>query len=436
VEKAEALERLAARIGDRRLVWFGDVGQDARGLLELPQFSHCYCGHSPPESDRLEVFSLEALTGRRPADGAMPPLTGPLADRLMAWLKSAIGEPCLIMTRTPLQVMPVIQAMSRNVQYLGITYKAYTAFSDKRAMEAGLARQPGVNVMPWQEVPNGEARQPTLLQMLREGPIVLRGSEQIGGTGHEVIRDEARLATSKLARADEPTSVCPLFEGFFTVGVGACVFADGGITVHTACVVMNGDPAYGPFDLGWGGNDYGVASKLSPEALERVEAATRSVGAWLHGQGYVGIFGYQGLVNEDEIYYVEISARFGGKSRLSVEIDDVLGCPNVLLDHVMACLGMESYETRPLAELAGVQPSFSHVVCRNWTGGSVQLIRGGLSLPEGFTADLLPAQETLIERSAVMCVVRSTDSTLTPQGKLTEAAAGAVRSARSCFEPA
>jgi hypothetical protein len=435
LDKEEALERIIEKIGGRKLVWFGDIGQDSRGLLDLPQYSHCYCSVAAPDSAGLQTLSLEDLTGKRPLEGEMPPLTGPLSEQAFAWLESAIGEPCLVMNRTPLSIMPLIQAMSSKVEYLGNSYKTYRALSDKVAVEAALQDVPGLKVIPYVQVANDASRREVLLRKLKDGPLVLRRSGLSAGIGHELIRDEEKLATSSLAGIEESISVGPYLEEFYTVGVGACVFPDGGITQHLPLAVLSGHPLFGPFDFSWGGNDFGVAAKLSPDALETVEAAVQSVGTWLHGQGYVGIFGFQAMVNEEECYYLEINARFGGKSRVSVELDDALDQPNVLLDHLMAWLGIESYKTRPLAEQAAIQRPYSHILCRNRTGKRVRLKTGGMRLPESFFADLLPREGMWVDPDAILCAVRSPESVMTAPWTLNGSAIRAVEAAIACFEP-
>ena len=435
MDKEEALARIIEKLGSRKLVWFGDIGQDSRGLLDLPQYSHCYCSVAAPDSDRLQVLSLEDLTGRRPVEGEMPPLTGPLSKEVFAWLESAISQPCVVMNRTPISIMPVIQAMSSKVEYLGNSYKTYKALSDKVAVEAALKDLPGLKMIPYVGVPNDPSRREVLLRKLADGPIVLRRNGLSAGIGHELIRDERRLATSVLAGIDETISVGPYLEKFYTIGVSACVFPDGGITQHTTRAVLSGHPLFGPFDFSWGGNDFGVAAKLSPNALTAAEAAVRSAGAWLHGQGYVGIFTLQAMVNEQECYYLEINPRFGGNSRVSVEVDDALNQPNVLLDHLMAWLGVESYKTKPLAEQAAIQPPYSHILCRNRTGNRVRLRKGRMRLPDGFFADLVPREGMWVAGDAILCAVASSESVMTAPWTLNDSAVRAVEAAIASFEP-
>jgi hypothetical protein len=365
----------------------------------------------------------------------MPPLTGPLSEQAFAWLESAIGEPCLVMNRTPLSIMPLIQAMSSKVEYLGNSYKTYRALSDKVAVEAALQDVPGLKVIPYVQVANDASRREVLLRKLKDGPLVLRRSGLSAGIGHELIRDEQGLATSGIASIDEPISVGPYLEHFYTVGVSGCVYTDGGITQHAPRMVLSGHPSFGPSDFAWGGSDFGAAGRLSPAALETVEAAVHSVGVWLHGQGYVGYFSFQCMVNEEECYFLETNARFGGSSRVSVEVDDALDQPTVLLDHLMAWLGIESYETKPLVEQAAKQPPYSQILCRNWTGQPVRLKAGGILLPSGFFADLAPPEGRWVDPGAILCAVRSPDSVMTTPWSLNDSAVRAVEAAIACFEP-
>ena len=365
----------------------------------------------------------------------MPPLTGPLSQQVFAWLSSAIGEPCLVMNRTPLSVMPVLQAMSAHLEYIGHPYESYRALSDKVAVEAALKDAPGIKVIPYVQVENDASRRKILRRMLADGPLVLRRNRLSSGMGHELIRDEGRLATSAIANVEEPISAGPYLEDFYTVSVGACVFPDGVITQHSPGMVLSGHPVFGPQDFSWGGTDFGVATRLSTRALEAVEAAVRSAGSWLHGQGYLGAFNFEAMVNEEECYFLEINARFDGRSRVSVELDDALDQPSVLLDHLMAWLGIESYKTKSLAEQAASQRPYSHMLCLNKSGQQVQLRKGGVQLPEGFFAELLPPEGRWVDPGAILCAVRSPESVMTTPWSLNDSAVRAVEAARACFEP-
>jgi hypothetical protein len=435
MDKEEALARISERIGSRKLVWFGDIGADSRGLLDLPQYSHCYCSVAAPRSERLQVLSLEDLTGERRVEGEMPPLTGPLSEQVFAWLQSAISEPCLVMNRTPLSIMPTIQALSRHVEYIGTPYKTYRALSDKVAVEAALKDVPGLKLIPYEELADGASRLEVLNNKLADGPFVLRQSTSSSGLGHELIRDEQELAGSVLAGLKEPISVGPFLGAFYTVSVGACVFPDGKITQHHPGVVVSGQPLFGPHSFAWGGTDFDVADRISATSLEKMEAAVRAAGTWLHSQGYRGAFNFEALLNEDDCYFLEINPRFDGRSRVSVELDDALGQANVLLDHLMAWLNIESYKTGPLGEQALIQPTYAFASLRNRTEKRVRLKNGGVQLPGSFYADLLPPEGRWVEPQGLLCFLRSRESISTAPRTLNDSALRAAEAAIACFEP-
>lgn len=62
---------------------------------------------------------------------------------------------------------------------------------------------------------------------------------------------------------------------------------------------------------------------------------------------------------------MEINPRFLGSSRVSAKLDAENGLSDIFLDHLMAWLGLDSYEQPPLGELLSIQPERAHLLCCN-----------------------------------------------------------------------
>jgi hypothetical protein len=113
-----------------------------------------------------------------------------------------------------------------------------------------------------------------------------------------------------------------------------------------------------------------------------------AIGRWLWGRGYRGAFGLDAMVRGEHVLFTEINPRFQGSSRSSGYLDEQAGLPDIFLDHVSALLGLASYVSPPLRELAQDQ-TLSHVYCYNYRGQFGVMPRR-LAVPDGVTVFLQP----------------------------------------------
>ncbi len=389
VRRSEAISALNERIGDRRLVWIGLCGEDARPFVALDAFYGSFSLHSRLAAEGVEAMSIESLTKTRYADWNAPGM-GAAGQSIIGRLLEACSEPALIVAFQRFPFLTMLTSANPQTEYLGPSRSTNRLLNDKPLVEAELSAASGVSMVPWRPVPTGEERSAFIESELRGGPIALRISPAAGGQGHEVVHNSAQLGSSVLARRAGAVMVSPYLAGHIPVNVAACVFQDGGVTLHTPSIQLVGIPGLTPFDLGYCGNDFAAVKCLSGAALENLEGATRKVGRWMHSRGFVGAFGLDALVDGDDVLFVEINPRFQGSTRVSAELDAAVDAPDIMLDHVLASLGGASYETPPLTELVTRQSDRAFIVCYNLTGQPVYL---GDPLPEspGVRASLLSA---------------------------------------------
>ena len=432
MKRSEARARISRELGNRRLIWLGISGEDARGLAVVPQLSHSYSVHSSYEAEGVEAVSVESLTGQRHFDYDIAVFLGAQGRPLVESFTRAISEPAVLVSYSPYAFIDYILGTS-GAGYLGNPYATFQAVSDKPTVEAALGDM-GVSTIPWMLLPENGQRMNNLRARLRKGPVVLRSSKQDGGAGHELIEDGQQVVASKLARLREPISVAPYLDEHVPLCIGACVFPDGGITLHPPSFQLVGIKACSRYDFGYCGNDFGAVKGLDDQALETVERCVRAAGDWLHGQGFVGAFGVDVLVRDDEAVFVEINPRFQGSSSMSAELDEVMDRPDVYMDHLMACLGLPSYASPPLAEQARSQASRSQLHCLNLREGAVGLRADGMDLPEGVSATLLPKPGIRVGAGSLLFTLQ-VEGSVTENGKnIGPAAAAAVRAGLAAFE--
>jgi hypothetical protein len=426
---------MAEAFGERRLIWLGYGGEDAQPLTALPQFTHCYALHSPLRAEGVESLAVESFTGLRGAELDIPSFLGEQGKPLVDSFAEAVSRPSLLTTYAPYEFTPFLLA-SGKTQYLGNSHVLYLEVSDKPVVEQALSGHPDFATIPWRRLPDGPGRRAALFDALGAGPVVLRGSEQGGGAGHELVRDASALATSTFAAAEGPVQAAPYLEGYLPVCVGACVFGDGGVTVHTPSLQLVGIPECTSLDFGFCGNDFGAAAGLDRRALDRLETCTRAAGEWLHTRGFLGAFGVDALVRGDEVVFVEINARFLGSSCLSAEAGARMDHPDVYLDHLMACLELPSHPSAPLAVQAACQAPLSHVLCTNRASEPLMSPAEAIALPSGFTATRVPAPSVRVAPDSLLLAVRAEKSVTRDGFSLSTEAATAVASALAGFRPA
>ena len=433
MDRSQAIETISQRLGNRRLIWIGNIGEDARSLVGVPQFSHCYATVSPLDAPGVEAPEVETLRGERRGDYDASSLLSPAAQVMIQSLVHAVDAPAAIACELPYDYLPYILSMGRSIDYLGISGDLYRALGDKLAVESELRGRPGIETIAWTVLPEGPARAQAARDGLERGPVVLRGGAHGGGLGHELIQHAGQLAESRLLHIDTPVAMAAYLRDYLPICIGACVFPDGGVTLHTASLQLIGIQACRRHDFGYCGNDFGAIKQLGARTLDRVETCVRSAGAFLHAKGFVGAYGVDLLVREQEVLFVEINPRFLGSSAMSARIDRDADLPDVYLDHLMACLGVPAHESPTLAEQIARQASLSQIYCHN-IGPDPVHPAAEPKLPAGFKPSLLPAPDVRVAPGATLCRLTSETNVTVDGLSLLPDAIAAVEAVWRSFE--
>jgi hypothetical protein len=389
MDRAQALDRVEAALSGRKLVWLGKRGEDARPLLSLEGFSASFSIIAPLRSTQVESVSIEGLTGIRDEfyslDGA---LQGP-GEAFAQRLESTCTDSALLFAYRPYGFLLTRPGSAAAAKFLGISRELYRALDRKPNVEQGLRRDAGIETLPWSYVAPGPERLSSLQAAFGQGPIVLRRAVGSGGDGFELINVPDQLAGSELAQEDDEIAWSPFVRDYVPVNLGGCVFDDGGVTLHTPSVQLVGLPLCTQLPFAYCGNDYAAAGLLAPAALDSLERMSLAAGRWLWSKDYRGAFGLDAMVRNEDVLFTEINPRFQGSSRPSGYLDEQAGLPDIFLDHLAALLGLPSYLSPPLRELAREQ-RLAHVYCYNYLGGE-SLVPPALAVPDGVTAYLEPA---------------------------------------------
>lgn len=410
--RADYVKRISAAIGSRKFVWFGIRGHDAASLLELPQFEDSFAITAPLSAASLATDStLEQHAGQRvdldtyDIDLDRRPVVGDFRRELLASLNSD----CVVATYRPSYFLSNAHfANFRTTTYLGLFKERQIAFEHKPWVETHLTDF-GVRTVPWNYL--AEERRDGIEAFLQDGPVVLRASRSSGGTGVILVESVDEIAERWDPREDMLIAVAPYLADAAPLNVGACVFPDGTITVHPGSFQLIGIPSCTDRRFGYCGNDLGVFAGLPEDVILEVDSMTRSVGKWMHSQGYVGAFGIDVLVQDGVVYFGEVNARFQGSTSLTCLACAELGEPDLLMDHLAAFLGVEPDErsvNRNLLEWARIMPPRAQVIVHNLSPTRARISDFARLLPDprlDVLTELLPLDGSWVEPGGILARV-------------------------------
>lgn len=391
------LEVVSRAIGDRNLVWFGIRGQDGLPLVVHEQLRSCHSITGPVPLDGVAGLCLEDLTGRR-VDLDLYDLDADTAPEVLELRRSLLAElnqPSVIVGYRPSRFLSALHfARLDSVTMATMFHEQQLPFEHKPWVETHVAAL-GVRTVPWQYV--ADEQHADVHRALHEGPLMLRPSRGSGGVGMARVDDEDSLGSCWPRQLESFVSVAPFLEDVLPVNVSACAVPNGDPAVHAASVQLIGHPACIDRPFGYCGNDYAAAKELRVTVLDELEGMTSTVGRWLGERGFVGAFGVDYLVRDDEVFFTELNPRFQGGSTLSADVDAASGLPDIYTEHLGAHLGVCLPCRPPMREQVALAPPLAHVVTHNRSGAAVRR-RSPL------TPDLLPSglvDLTLVPRPGV-----------------------------------
>jgi hypothetical protein len=334
-------------------VWFGIRGTDAAPLLRVAQFTASFSIVDRLDAASLDTsVSLEADTGRR-VDLDAYDIDLDSSDAVHAFrgdlLRAASGKTVIASYRPSYLAESVILAGGSDCIRAGMFKERQIAYEFKPWVEIELAAR-GASVIPWRYV--ADEYRSVVIDMLSDGPIVLRATRGSGGNGITVLRSADDLDVLWPSRADGIVSVARYIDDAIPINLSGCVYRDGTVIAHPPSIQLIGVRECTDRVFGYCGNDFGAARRLSEIQIGRIEEQFQIVASWLAETGYIGAFGLDLLVTSTTTYVTEINPRLQGSSSLSSELCSRIDLPDIVTEHVAAGLGMAAPNCGPsLAEL-------------------------------------------------------------------------------------
>jgi len=403
--RRELVRRVQARLGKRKLVWFGTRGEDVQALLDLPQFSEVFSLIAPFGSVSMKVdVCLEQLSGRRLDLDTYDIDQDKSAEarELRRTLFRSLGEPAVVVPYRPLAFLSSVQyPRSEYIEYLGLFHERQAPFEHKPWVESELKRL-GVPVVPWRYFTDDD-RMRVQEQVDAIGAVVLRTNRSDGGVGLKLVRTAEELVEAWQPLPDGFLAAAPFLTPHTPLNINVCVFFDGSVTLHTPSLQLLGISGCTGRSFGYCGNDFGaVLEQIEPRHLDDLEEITVRAGQWLADKGYLGAFGVDAMVHDGSVYLVEINPRFQGSSALSAKIDCEQDRPDIFLCHLAAFLGISLGWQPSLRDIVGAQPRFAQIICHNAADTPLHSRWGAGMTHDEFTYSLVPPRTVTVDPEAIL----------------------------------
>jgi hypothetical protein len=291
--------------GKRKLVWFGTRGTDSRALLEIDHFRELFSIIAPLNALALntEICLETEKKVRVDLDNyTIDNDTSPEAEELHRRLFSSLSEPSYLVSYRPSNFLTSIYfPRSRYVTYLGLFHELQELFEHKPWVETEL-RKLGINTIPWDYL--GENDNFLLHEMLEKGPKVLRSNRSDGGAGLSLVNNIDELKNSWVPVKDHFLGVGPFLNPNIPLNINAVVFNNGYVTLHPPSLQLIGIPSCTNRKFGYCGNDFARVGDLPEQFMDDLEIAVRKIGIWLASRGFIGAFGIDALIANEQIYQI------------------------------------------------------------------------------------------------------------------------------------
>ena len=254
----------------------------------------------------------------------------------------------------------------------------------------------GLRSLGWQYIRDSEEH---LLRHALDtlGRIVVRSSYTSGGVGVQLISSLPELRNNIPVHDDGFIGYSPYLDRALPLNLNACVYRDGQVRTFHVSVQLIGIDGCSRLRFGFCGNDLAAAASLDPAILVKAELIAERVGRWAADHGYVGQFGLDFLLHDNELMITEMNPRFQASTILSEEAARAQEATGPYLEHLAAFLGLPApsmaqmpdvvTQTQGCAKLVG-ECSLSQIICYNDRETEIRLV--------GTDMEVLPSDVQLV----------------------------------------
>lgn len=369
-ERSTYRKHIHGKIKDRKIVWVGSRGCDAIPLTDFknPIVSICY--GSPAQHESITEYTYEEMMQERvnPYTFDATNDTSDGIKELRRMLIKELKKPCCLISYKPMSFIDTAYFLHHhNTKMLGLFSEFQQTFNHKTWIEIAVS-EIGIHTIPWRYLEVNEASRQEIFHDMMKAPIMLRVHEASAGSGLIRIdsKDSFEASWEWLIQNEAPLiAYSPYFSGASSLAASATVFSDGRVALHPLSLQCIGVPELTPHNAGYSGNDFGAIRDLPDNTINHLEAMIRDVGQWLASKGFIGAFGLDALLHEEQLYFIQANPRFLGSSKMCSSIDKALERPDVYMTHMAAFLGLPPPPQIPLRELIRIQPQLGQMIFHN-----------------------------------------------------------------------
>lgn len=444
--------------------WLGQRAHDAcciNSILPFDFIVSCDNGKEREVFFEGRMFSVEKADSVRrdwSNEDIKTSLKGQLGRELLDYLKQREGKANLLCYRSIEQLENPDNEISSRVRIYAAAEKLKNMFDNKIFFYENLPVL-GLERIPGKVSSAGQCSFEELADDLGV-PFVLQ--YPFGSSGHFtfIVKNTRLFEDLKNRFGDEPVIARKYIDGYSLNVNGLIIKKEGKADVLCTApsVQLTGIPECSSFPSAFCGNDYTAATHLDGAVVAQVEKYVKTVGMWMAGSGFSGIFGMDFVVEADRVYPVEINPRFQNSTSLFTCACEKASHPGAALSllHIASFLPedrvmkrfSDSFGTRDM--MGGVKGS--QVILHNienkdvitgdirpgvyaFNGDDLGFVRSGASLgscdsdKEYLVTCAVPYGGTVVKPNAPICKVQALNSLVDRRGmnKLTDEAGKAIK---------
>lgn len=335
-----------------KLIWSGPRESDISGLENIFLTSVTIFGSNCNGNDSYSKTYMQRVDHNNPNSINNNFFNDKIIDRMEQY--------------PDLKIMYYNPAFSKNMpekyrdRIIGCNDMSILEFLDSKCEVRQMASRM-VAVVPFQKI-NSICQLKNAMQDLQSGRrYILQENHSSGGYGTHIVD---KFNVEKVISSFDPQSngfVSPYFENSYSVNAHCMVFDDHTLVFPGSIQVVQEINE----KIIYMGSDFVAYNSLPNEIKDRVKSNSRIVGEKLRGMGYRGVFGIDYLVIGNDVFLLEINARFQASTPLINKALINNGFPCMQELNYMAFTG-QAYSSDKAIETLNIPYSMSVYNTETW----------------------------------------------------------------------
>ncbi len=356
------------KISGKRLCWFGTRGIDAIPLFKYCDFINVFCQTAPiNDLSNCYELNLESINNER-VDLNTYDIDYDDEYGTKRFLREILlgekNEMILIPYRPQEILTPIYFPHSDIIRYFGLFPLFQRIFEHKPWVEIQM-KKININCIPWKYIRNIERS--LLRNEIRKNELtVVRASYSSGGAGYYFFKGEENFMENPITQTEDGFfATAPFYENAIPLNLNACTYKNGDTHIFLPSCQLIGIKEATSRPFGYCGNDFGIVKLLGEKIINKIEKIAAEIGKWLHSYNYLGIWGIDLMVKDDEVIFTEINPRFQGSTYLSAFLSERSDDADPYGEHIAAFSGFDAPKTSSLWNRVKNIENFSQLVCYN-----------------------------------------------------------------------